>query len=321
MISGKAARYTLNVLRLVASLVAISLLAFALSNNASQIAAMGININVGSALASILVCIVGMLFLPVAPFLSFSLFGKDASYASVHHIYYQSNIYKYLPGGIWALPSRVVLYRRFDLATGQSIFLMLWELILLTAAASLIGLVFTFQLLVGTWLLYFLIAICLGLLIAAILLQNGLLSSIITKVTGKTAVDKSASLKLLLSMLFFNVIGLSLIGSAFALAVEAVHVEGLNLPHMIGIFWVAWVVGFLIPIAPSGIGVREGVIIWLLQALVVAPAPVLIAVVARILWMLGEGGSYLLSFVLLMLVSDQSQFDSSPTKIDDKPQL
>jgi uncharacterized membrane protein YbhN (UPF0104 family) len=46
--------------------------------------------------------------------------------------------------------------------------------------------------------------------------------------------------------------------------------------------------GFLSPVTPGGIGVREGVLVLLLGSAVLAPQAIMVALVARLSWTLVE---------------------------------
>ena len=60
------------------------------------------------------------------------------------------------------------------------------------------------------------------------------------------------------------------------------------IPALVGIFAIAWVVGFLSFITPSGLGVREGVLGYLLSSLMPLPVALLLALLARVWLTLAE---------------------------------
>lgn len=59
-------------------------------------------------------------------------------------------------------------------------------------------------------------------------------------------------------------------------------------PHLVAAWIAAYVIGFLSLLTPSGLGVREGVMILLLNPILPAPLPALIAIIARLWMVLGE---------------------------------
>ena len=62
-------------------------------------------------------------------------------------------------------------------------------------------------------------------------------------------------------------------------------------PWLIASFAAAYVLGYLSMLTPSGLGVREGVLVLLLEPLLPAPLPVVIALAARIWMTVGELGA------------------------------
>lgn len=62
------------------------------------------------------------------------------------------------------------------------------------------------------------------------------------------------------------------------------------LPVITGIFGIAWVIGFMSFITPSGLGVREGVLAHLLSLLMPLPVALLLAILARVWLTVAELG-------------------------------
>lgn len=90
-------------------------------------------------------------------------------------------------------------------------------------------------------------------------------------------------------MIIYLIIGLGLWGVARAAGLPL----GLDLPWVTAAFALAWLLGFLAPGAPAGLGVREGIMLLLLAG--AAPAPELLAFVllARVVTLLGDGICFL----------------------------
>ena len=89
-----------------------------------------------------------------------------------------------------------------------------------------------------------------------------------------------------LGLILFGYLGVWLImGSAFALlAASLTPVTPQQFAALIATWAAAYVIGYLSMLTPSGLGVREGVMILLLAPLFPAPVPTIIALAAR-LWM------------------------------------
>lgn len=85
------------------------------------------------------------------------------------------------------------------------------------------------------------------------------------------------------------------LGLAFTLLVHAVApANGFSFLPLCGAFAAAWVVGMLVPGAPAGLGVREGILVVLLSGIVTSTAGVAAIALLRVVTTLGD----LLHFVL-----------------------
>lgn len=85
--------------------------------------------------------------------------------------------------------------------------------------------------------------------------------------------------------LFFIVSGFILLGIAYGF-VDAVPAESVGL--ILIAFAISWVIGFITPGAPSGIGVREAIIVYMLQAAITPSVALMVAVIFRITTVLGD---------------------------------
>ena len=82
---------------------------------------------------------------------------------------------------------------------------------------------------------------------------------------------------------------LALSGLIFSAALAIVHggVDG-PLPTIVGSYVVAWLTGFLTPGAPAGIGVREAVLLFLLEQTADSSAIFLAIIITRMITMVGD---------------------------------
>ncbi len=70
----------------------------------------------------------------------------------------------------------------------------------------------------------------------------------------------------LLTALAFQIVAFGAFAAAAALIGAAVLPAGASLPHFAALFLLAWLAGFVVPVAPSGIGVREAALLALAGA-------------------------------------------------------
>jgi hypothetical protein len=84
-------------------------------------------------------------------------------------------------------------------------------------------------------------------------------------------------------LLFFSVF------AAILLQLGSYGMPGADAARMAGYFFVAWTAGFLVPIAPGGIGVREAALLALAAPVEGVAAAAMLALLARLVGIVGDG--------------------------------
>lgn len=176
-------------------------------------------------------------------------------------IYLKTNIAKYLPGNIWHFYGRVTAAKQIGIRTEVATVSILLEPLLMAAAAGLLGIV-SIQPTIAPFQLLPWVA-----LIAILASVHPKILNPVLKQVGKLKKNAVAlnirryPLVPLLGEMGF--LGLRSLGFIFTtLAVMPVHFS--DFPILIGAFSWAWLLGFVIPGLPGGIGVFEAVAIALL---------------------------------------------------------
>ena len=85
----------------------------------------------------------------------------------------------------------------------------------------------------------------------------------------------------LLVWVFYAVSGIAIVSVFCELSMEGAIVAG-------SAFVCAWLIGFISIMTPAGLGVREGILLLLLQPILPAHEAVLVAIIARLFWTLSE---------------------------------
>lgn len=226
---------------------------------------------------------------------------SPVSYAHSMRAYFGSQLVKYLPGSIWAIPGRVVLLNRLGYDPSWGSFALLAEMFTQAAVSFLVGILFLgFSLLTNfwpgwvTWVVIFLTVAVLPLLLLLPEIKQRLLPKLIPDLE---AFANLGSLPLSrrfgnagLAVLLYTLQSL-LAGAGFYFALASLSEQGLSLallPQAVGVFSLSWFLGFITPISPGGLGVREAAITLLLAAFVPVPIPVLAALLYRFFWLLLE---------------------------------
>jgi glycosyltransferase 2 family protein len=274
------------------SIAALSLLSIALQLRASWSQLAGIRIAPAPALLA-LVC--GSLSLVAFAALWHSTLwrlGGRLSLATAMRIWFSSQLVRYVPGNIWHLMGRVYLTQQAGVGTRVTSMSLVVELMqtitaaLLMAAASL--LFWQRQSAQSLWTLL-LIPLLLCYTLPQLLLQRPLEWAL--RRTGLGFPDISLHRRDLFALLPGYCGSWIAYGCGLYLLALSIHPLPLRaIPALVGIFAIAWVVGFLSFITPSGLGVREGVLGYLLSSLMPLPVALLLALLARVWLTVAELG-------------------------------
>lgn len=167
-------------------------------------------------------------------------------------------IAKYVPGTVLQYASRQVLGARHGLASGPMVQASLVEAVLHLAAAMIVGA---------------------ALLAGSVLAMAGVMLAGLAMLAWPAGVARAAGLQLL----FFAAFG----GIVTLLA----YLAGIADPQgMAGQFMLAWLAGFLVPVAPGGVGVREAALFALAGSTGGEGAAVMtVALLVRLVTTAGDG--------------------------------
>lgn len=213
-------------------------------------------------------------------------------------IYLRTVVLKYLPSNLMHFAGRYGLTLRAGAPHASIIRATLGELALQLLAAASIAALFLFPLLTETiagmsgrthaWLIGAAIVSC-AILGACLFHWRTYLEANIRAVTT------AAATAFLCYVAFFSVAGAIFLALHPALAQP--YPAG-GFPFILGVTATAWVVGFVVPGAPGGLGVRESVLIAGLAASAGAEAAVTLAVGYRIVTLLGDVLVSLFSYLI-----------------------
>ena len=218
--------------------------------------------------------------------------GFRVRLAAAASIFFVGQLGKYIPGGVWSIAAQAELGRAHGLARSGSAVASLASMLVSMVTAALVGIV---ALLVSApdglahyWWLAVVVVIglvaltppVLGRLIALAFRVLRRPSETTTLTWGGTAMSMVWSVAMWLAY------GVQ--------ATVVLHVFGADSPSVFavstGAYAVAWLVGFLVVVAPAGLGAREGVLVLLLASVVppAGGAALALAVVSRVLMTIGD---------------------------------
>jgi uncharacterized membrane protein YbhN (UPF0104 family) len=247
--------------------------------------------------ASFVLLLAASVWAAVAWFAIARAFRAKLTAAPALRIYSTSNLGKYLPGKVWHAFARVYLVQQQGIPLTVGTTTVLTDIVLYIAAGLLVtvlalptigravglegGALATAAALVG-------VTACLALLHPAALNWGFRLAG--RMLPGRTFPPIEASYFTILKIFVLYVVLWGLNSVALYFSVQAVgSIELSALPTLGAIFAVSYLTGLIMPLAPAGLGVREGLMTLLLAQLVPMPVAAAASVLVRALQVAAEG--------------------------------
>lgn len=254
-----------------------------------------------------------LLFMPLMgliPWLALRHLGVYQNIPRVLGLYFVSQLAKYIPGGIWAYPGRMVAYEKSGVGRVQAILSVSREVVALFLGAAVIALAGVFlNVQMPSWVQ---IAVIFGVFSSLIVISLTLVPAVWRFLSRIRIFRKSALAALSDAETTFNLrwlpgtLAISLVfwlgtGWGFLQIVRAVApAASLNWLQAGSIFALAWCAGFVIVFLPAGFGAREAVLAFLLSMPLGTADALTIALLGRFWWMLAEALYVALSPLLLV---------------------
>lgn len=243
--------------------------------------------------------------LPLPPYLALKTMTDRATLREAGAMFFASQGAKYLPGGLWVIPGRVLFYQqRLAIPTIQGSFAILWEMFTLALGALLVGMLGASlpeqETLLPVWMLLALAGVVIVLVGTQSVLAGHLNQWRVFGWIGQRAEGVSLfPLRTLAGMTAWSALFWVLTGLAFYVLLGSAVEAKLRWYEATGAYALAWLAGFLVIILPAGLGVRESVLAMLLAPWVTPGEAVFIAVLARLWWVLAEAVWIVIGLVLL----------------------
>jgi len=262
-----------------------------LYKNWSQVADYKFTINYGYLLTSMIIMFANTALANCVWSLILGVLGEKLSYKKSIKIAAKTEIAKYIPGSIWNYVGRAYLCNQEGIPITKATLSFTIEIALFWATGSLIS----FFSLIFWWHPHieksiFMIVI-LVIQTSVIFLHPkvfvGLLNFILKHFKQPQITVKPKYSEILILGFFYASILISG-GIAFYLFVNAFYSTNTNVPVMISIFLIAHVIGFIAVFAPNGLGIREGVLVGLLNFYMPLPIAIIISISHRIWYIIKE---------------------------------
>lgn len=223
-------------------------------------------------------------------------FGASLAARPALRIYSTSNLGKYLPGKVWHAFARVYLLQQHGAPLALATTIVVTDIVMYIAAGLLVMLL-AFPTIVGSAVDVngsFLVGVALvGVVVGLALLHPAALNwgfriaqRLMKRPFPPIEVSYATILKIFVSYVVLWV--LNTVG--FWAAIQAVHpISATALPTLGAIYATSYLSGLIVPLAPAGLGVREGLAALLLSQLIPVPAAAVASVLVRVLQVVSEG--------------------------------
>lgn len=224
--------------------------------------------------------------------------GK-VSYVNTMNVYIKSNIGKYLPGNIMQYAGRNVIGSQLGWPHSKIAFSSFLEVFLLIITSTVLSFIFAFKNTIDylnnvlnnilNKPYYLIIAvICIILVIIALkvfLFKSKSLLEIFKRYFKKELLFLLLKVFIMQSIAFI-IMGLMLVILLFY--ISNINIQAKDIYVIISIFIVAWLVGFIMPGVPGGLGVRESILLFSLSPMVGEERILLAILFHRLISILGD---------------------------------
>lgn len=216
-------------------------------------------------------------------------FHYNVAFRESCYLWSLSELKRYIPGNIWSLLGRAVLFQKKDISKKDIAKGMLLEAELFVIGSfivSLYGLSFLFtNSLVEIVIRLLVVCITIIYIFAKKLPENfpSKLRSVITVIFPPFPIIEN------IYLVWISVLALFFFGLGNYLAISSViYLTPKFLVQLIGMFDFAFVIGYLSLITPAGFGVREGIVIWALTKIIPSGVAAFASLFSRIILIFSE---------------------------------
>ena len=237
---------------------------------------------------------------------------KKLRYIKIAYIYCKSNILKYLPGNVMQYVGRNEIAFTEDVSHSQAALASMLEVIVTITSSAIIAIIFSGSYAVewiGTfttsniiWFAIIILGIC---MIAALVFAkykkklSGYISHIFNKKNIKRfmrAIGISSIILILNSILYF-----------YVLSVLGIRLEQRYYWMGIGLYSLSFVLGYIMPGVPGGIGVREAILVYFYSMFISESQILTGSIVFRIITILGDFIALIAAFLIYRLKNENGE--------------
>lgn len=232
------------------------------------------------------------------------LSGKKVDYLDAAKIYAKANIGKYMPGNVMHYVERNLFASQIGLgqlevavSSGIEIAGVILSAVLLSVILAYQEFIATIQSMISIKIIFLVLVLFLLLCIAGILFykRSLKLQKMLERIWNIKFMWLACKVMLVYSLVLMSQGLLLMLICRYVLQCELTNQQALLI---IAYYILAWVVGFVVPGAPGGIGVREMIIVMLMNGVVGEEIIIVAALIHRMISILGDGIAYVSSLLI-----------------------
>lgn len=258
---------------------------------------------------SIFFLLAGQGLFSLGGYVIYRFFGLSLTPWQSYRFWFIGQLAKYLPGGVWQFAVGIAAYTQNGAPIAVASATTILGIIAVLLGALFVSFIAIFLLPIDSNLQLISIVLTIFLVIGTVILMTKSAWGLLFRwgiTRAKAMIDLleqlgSRRLQLIISLVLLCVTGWVLIGAGFYLllvALQSASIISINLVGAITYYAIAWVIGFVVLISPSGLGPREAIISAFLAPTVGSVEAFSIAMLARIWWTIGD--ALHISFALLV---------------------
>lgn len=217
---------------------------------------------------------------------------KIATFAEDLRVYFVSNLAIYIPGSIWLITSRIQLNNKRGVSALSTSTSMIYETGLFVWSSCLVGSYIAVQIFPDRA-RGIVVAILLLVVFSLVIIHPSVVRTVMNSLGKLIKTDRLFVEVTYLDGLFLFVVAILLVtvGGVSHFFLVRTFYDGLtfiSMPAITSAFALGWTIGYLTPIAPSGLGVRDVILVALFTMWMPGPIAVVVAVASRILFIIED---------------------------------
>lgn len=258
-------------------------------------------------IAALVIQIVAHSFLPLLGYLNHTELGYDIDRSRAYRYWFLSQLAKYIPGGIWQMTAKAVLYHENGMPRAVATASSIWELIVILTGALTVGLLgigilpANLRVIVAAAILTAVSAGFFSMWPAAwlVLKRIGIKLAVIDVMLDLYQTVGRARWTMFVKQYVVIIAIWTLMGTSFFVLLASLQRDvPISWAEAVGTFAFGWSIGFVVLVSPGGVGPREAAVTAMLAPSIGLPTAFAVALMSRFQWTVAEGIHIMITGIL-----------------------